>query len=120
MGKSAFAEAAKRSVETWSAGRAGAHLPAPAERLGPRNEGLPVSPFLERFLDRSVVERDIYRAIALAVPRSSRKSSSLNSNFGRAPLRTFAASPSRRAPRGESFPLRRFSAAQKIRSVEFD
>src|SRR5271166_2712072 len=30
--KSGFAEAAKRSVETCSAGRAGAHLPAPAER----------------------------------------------------------------------------------------
>src|SRR5208282_3544881 len=51
---------------TRDAGRAGAHLPAPAERLGPilstvhtndstltRNEGLLVSPFLERFLDRS-------------------------------------------------------------------
>jgi len=54
---------------------------APAERLGPRNKGLPVSPFLERFLDSSVVERDIYFAIALAVPRSSRKSSSRNSKF---------------------------------------
>ena len=32
--KSAYAEAPKRSVETWCAGRAGAHLPAP-ERLGP-------------------------------------------------------------------------------------
>src|ERR1700675_3011661 len=50
-----------------TAARAGAHLPAPAERLGPiistvhtndstltRNKGLLVSPLLELFLDRSV------------------------------------------------------------------
>ena len=30
-----FGEAARRSLETCSAGRAGAHLPAPAERLDP-------------------------------------------------------------------------------------